>query len=423
MTDKLFEKAKQLIPGGVNSPVRAFQSVGRDPIFIASANGPYMHDREGKEYIDYVGSWGPMILGHNHPAIREAVIKAAEKGTSFGTCTEAEVELAETICGIMDSIEMVRLVNSGTEATMSAVRLARGATGRNLLIKFRGCYHGHGDSFLIEAGSGALTFGQPSSPGVTKGTAADTLLADYNDLVSVEKLFANHEGKIACIIVEPVAGNMGTVPPEPGFLEGLRSLCDKNGSILIFDEVMTGFRVGLQGAQGRYQVRPDLTTMGKVIGGGLPVGAYGGSKDIMEQLSPAGPIYQAGTLSGNPLATAAGQAALAELIKPGFYESLEKKAVQWENGLQTVLQASRIPYTINRVGSMMTLFFTGNSVKTYCDATASDTEKYAAWFRAMLENGVYLAPSQFEAGFLSSAHTAAVLEKTVEAAKKSLASL
>ncbi|MFC1584137.1 glutamate-1-semialdehyde 2,1-aminomutase [Fibrobacterota bacterium] len=420
MTEQMFEKAKMLIPGGVNSPVRAFASVGRDPVFIASAGGPYVYDNQGKEYIDYVGSWGPMILGHNHPAVREAVIKAAEKGTSFGACTQAEVEFADMICGIMDSIQMVRLVNSGTEATMSAVRLARGVTGKDLIIKFRGCYHGHGDSFLIEAGSGALTFGQPSSPGVTKGTAQGTLLADYNDLVSVERLFDKYGQDISCVILEPVAGNMGVVPAEREFLTGLRKLCDINGSLLIFDEVMTGFRVGLQGAQGLYGISPDLTAMGKVIGGGLPVGAYGGRREIMEQLSPAGPVYQAGTLSGNPLATAAGIAVLKQLQLPGFYQGLEELARKWEGDLRAVLEASGISHTINRVGSMMTLFFTDGPVGNYADAVKSDTEKYAGWFRAMMDNGVYLAPSQFEAGFLSSAHDESVLERTAEAAAKSL---
>jgi glutamate-1-semialdehyde 2,1-aminomutase len=364
-----------------------------------------------------------MILGHNHPAIREAVIKAAEKGTSFGACTEAEVELAEMICSILDSVEMVRLVNSGTEATMSAVRLARGVTGRKLIIKFRGCYHGHGDSFLIEAGSGALTFGQPSSPGVTKGTAQGTLLADFNDPGSVSSLFDEYGNEIAAVIVEPIAGNMGTVPPQQGFLQGLRSACDQYHSLLIFDEVMTGFRVGLKGAQGLYGIRPDITTMGKVIGGGLPVGAYGGQREVMEQMSPSGPIYQAGTLSGNPLATAAGIAALTELRKPEFYDRLEKQARKWEHDLRTAFKDSDVPHFINRVGSMMTLFFTQEPVGTYADAVSSDTEKYGVWFRAMLDNGVYLAPSQFEAGFLSSAHDDKVLERTAEAARKSLSAI
>ncbi|MBF0430302.1 MAG: glutamate-1-semialdehyde 2,1-aminomutase [Fibrobacteria bacterium] len=423
MNVSLFDKSRQYIPGGVNSPVRAFKSVGMDPIFISAAKGPYIYDTEEKAYIDYVGSWGPMILGHSFPEVTDSIIEAAKKGVSFGACTKAELEMAELICSIMPSIEMVRLVNSGTEATMSALRLARGFTGRDLLIKFRGCYHGHGDSFLIEAGSGALTFGRPSSPGVTKGASADTLLADFNSLDSVSALFEKHGKNIACLIVEPIAGNMGTIPPAPGFLEGLRELCDKNGSLLIFDEVMTGFRVSLTGAQGRYQVTPDLTTMGKIIGGGLPVGAYGGKREIMEQLSPSGPVYQAGTLSGNPLATAAGIATLKALQKPGFYEKLETQAKRWEDDLRSAFEASGLPFWINRVGSMMTVFFTPGPVSSYEDACKSDTEKFAAWFRAMLANGIYLAPSQFEAGFLSSAHTDDILDKTAEAAKKALSQI
>jgi glutamate-1-semialdehyde 2,1-aminomutase len=364
-----------------------------------------------------------MILGHNHPVVREAVIKATEKGTSFGAVTLAEMEWAELVCNTVDSMEMVRMVNSGTEATMSAVRLARGATGRDLMIKFRGCYHGHGDSFLIEAGSGALTFGQPSSPGVTAGAAAGTLLADFNDLSSVKQLFEAHSDQIACVIVEPIAGNMGLVPPKEGFLQGLRDLCDRHNSLLILDEVMTGFRVHLQGAQGLYGIKPDLTTFGKIVGGGLPVGAYGGRKDLMEQLSPVGPVYQAGTLSGNPLATAAGLATLKELLRDGFYEDLEEQARVWESGMRSVLEKAGVTHTVNRVGSMMTVFFGKDKVENYTDATACDTEQFAAWFRGLLERGIYVAPSQFEAGFLSEAHTLEDLEKTQEAAKDVLQSL
>lgn len=406
-----WQRAQQAIPGGVNSPVRAFKSVGCDPIFISRADGPYIFDINGKPYIDFVGSWGPMIVGHNHPRVRESIQLALEKGTSFGACTTAEVEIAEKIISFVPSIEMVRLVNSGTEATMSAIRLARGVTGRDLIIKFKGNYHGHGDSFLIEAGSGALTFGNPSSPGVTAATARDTLCADFNQLGSVEKLFEEHSKKIAAVIVEPVAGNMGCVPPIPGFLEGLRRLCTREGTLLIFDEVMTGFRLARGGAQERYEVVPDLTTLGKIIGGGLPVGAYGGKKEIMQQLSPAGPIYQAGTLSGNPMATAAGLAMLSLLEEPNFYEDLERLAEIWESDLRSAFAGSEFPVSINRVGSMMTLFFKGEGVLTYTEATQSDTKRYGAFFRAMLDCGIYLAPSQFEAGFLSSMHSESILDE------------
>ncbi len=423
MHHDLFQRAQRRIPGGVNSPVRAFKSVGGDPVFIRSAQGPYLNDVEGKRYIDFVGSWGPMILGHDHPAVREAVVEAAAKGLSFGACTEAEVEMAELLCALLPSMEKVRLVNSGTEATMSAVRLARGFTGREKFIKFRGCYHGHGDSFLIEAGSGALTFGQPSSPGVTEGAARDTLLADYNDLASVEALFAANPGGIAALIVEPVPGNMGVVPPAPGFLEGLRSLCDREGALLIFDEVMTGFRLSLQGAQGLYGIRPDLTTLGKVIGGGMPVGAYGGRADIMDRLSPAGPVYQAGTLSGNPLATAAGLAMLREISKPGFYDSLERHSAYWEAGLKQALAGAHLPFTVNRVGSMLTLFFAPAPVNSFTAALRSDTQAYGRFFRGMLNRGVYLAPSQFEAAFLSAAHTEALLDQVAEAVRATVQEL
>ncbi len=418
--DARFTRASAIIPGGVNSPVRAFQSVGGSPIFVKSAKGPYLIDADGKQYIDYVGSWGPMILGHAHPAIVEAVIKAAELGTSFGACTEAETELAEAIGDCVPSVEKVRLVCSGTEATMSAVRLARGYTNRERIIKFRGCYHGHGDSFLIQAGSGAMTFGHPSSPGVTRGAAQDTLLAEYNDLESVRILFEEYDEEIAAIIVEPVAGNMGVVIPEPGFLQGLRELCDGHKTLLIFDEVITGFRLGLAGAQGFYGVKPDLTTLGKILGGGLPLAAYGGRADIMDKLSPIGPVYQAGTLAGNPLATAAGLAALQELRKPGFYDLLHKRAEAWEADLRSALQKSSFPWVINRVGSLLTLFFAAEPVRDYSTALKADSTTYGRFFHAMLDEGIYLAPSQFEAAFLSAAHGPEILEKTGVALRAAL---
>lgn len=418
-----WKRAQKVIPGGVNSPVRAFKSVGCEPVFMSRADGAYIYDNTGKAYIDFVGSWGPMILGHNHPKVREAVFAAAEKGMSFGACTTAEVEFAEELTKVVPSMEMVRLVNSGTEATMSAIRLARGVTGREYIIKFKGNYHGHGDSFLISAGSGALTHGVPSSPGVPAGTAAATLLADYNQLLSVEKLFNEYGDQIAACIVEPVAGNMGCVPPLPGFLEGLRTLCTKNGALLIFDEVMTGFRVALGGAQERFSIAPDLSTFGKIIGGGLPVAAYGGKRIYMDQLSPSGPVYQAGTLSGNPLATAAGLAILKELQRPGFYNELEDLAEIWEMGLREVCMGASVPFTINRVGAMMTVFFKEGGVNTYEEAIASNTEIYAKWFRAALNEGIYMAPSQFEAGFISILHTEEILEKSKIALAKAFANM
>ncbi len=420
------ERARKVIPGGVNSPVRAFKSVGGSPVFIDSAHGPFLKDVDGREYIDFVLSWGPMILGHAHPRVVEAVRTAAEKGLSFGASTEGESEIAERICGILPSVEKVRLVCSGTEATMSAVRLARGYTGREKIIKFRGCYHGHGDSFLVQAGSGAVTFGNPSSPGVTRGAAQDTLIAEFNDLASVKKLFAEHPDSIAAIIVEPVVGNMGVLVPEPGFLQGLRDLCDGRRTVLILDEVMTGFRVGLQGAQGRYGITPDLTTMGKVVGGGMPLAAYGGRADIMDMLSPEGPVYQAGTLSGNPLAVAAGLATLDEIVKPGFYDTLEVLATKWETDLRAAFAASPVPVTINRVGSMMTVFFSGENgkpVRDYDSAVACDTALYGKFFQACLKEGLYLAPSQFEAGFLSIAHDEAVLARVAEATQRAIKAL
>jgi glutamate-1-semialdehyde 2,1-aminomutase len=417
------ERAKQVIPGGVNSPVRAFQSVGGAPVFIKSAKGPYITDADGRTYIDYVGSWGPMILGHAFPSVIEAVVRAAQDGTSFGACTEAETEMAEAVRDCVPSCQKLRLTCSGTEATMSAVRLARGYTGREKIVKFRGCYHGHGDSFLISAGSGALTFGNPSSPGVTKGSAQDTLLAEYNDLASVQALFRSNPDSIAAIIVEPVAGNMGVLLPEPGFLQGLRDLCDGRKTLLIFDEVITGFRLGLSGAQGFYGVTPDLTTLGKIMGGGLPLAAYGGRADIMDMLSPVGPVYQAGTLAGNPLATAAGLANLRELRKPGFYEALNRKAEGWERDLRSALAGLKAPWRLNRVGSMLTVFFAAGPVRDYDSAIRADAKLYGRFFHAMLDQGVYLAPSQFEAAFLSAAHDDAVLAKTAEAVKQAVASL
>jgi glutamate-1-semialdehyde 2,1-aminomutase len=417
------ERAKQVIPGGVNSPVRAFQSVGGAPVFIRSARGPYITDADGRTYIDYVGSWGPMILGHAYPAVIEAVVRAAQDGTSFGACTEAETEMAEAVRDCVPSCQKLRLTCSGTEATMSAVRLARGYTGREKIVKFRGCYHGHGDSFLISAGSGALTFGHPSSPGVTKGSAQDTLLAEYNDLASVQALFRSNPDSIAAIIVEPVAGNMGVLLPEPGFLQGLRSLCDGKKTLLIFDEVITGFRLGLSGAQGHYGVTPDLTTLGKIMGGGLPLAAYGGRADIMDMLSPVGPVYQAGTLAGNPLATAAGLANLRELRKPGFYEALNRKAEGWERDLRAALAGLGAPWRLNRVGSMLTVFFAADPVRDYDSAVKADARLYGRFFHAMLDQGVYLAPSQFEAAFLSAAHDDAVLAKTAEAVRNAVATL
>jgi glutamate-1-semialdehyde 2,1-aminomutase len=416
-------RASKVIPGGVNSPVRAFQSVGGAPVFVRSAKGPRITDADGREYIDFVCSWGPMILGHAHPAVIDAVVKAAADGTSFGACTEAETELAEAVRDCVPSVEKVRLVCSGTEATMSAVRLARGYTGREKIVKFRGCYHGHGDSFLIQAGSGAMTFGNPSSPGVTKGSAQDTLLAEYNDLESVKALFQACGGEIAAIIVEPVAGNMGVLIPEKGFLEGLRALCDGRNTLLIFDEVITGFRLGLAGAQGFYRVKPDLTTLGKILGGGLPLAAYGGRADIMDRLSPVGPVYQAGTLAGNPLATAAGLAMLKELRKPGFYAALHKRAEAWEADMREALKDAPVPWCINRVGSLLTLFFCAGPVRDYDSAVTADTKMYAKFFHAMLDQGIYLAPSQFEAAFLSAAHDDVAMEKTIAAVRKSMAAL
>ncbi|HOV80204.1 MAG TPA: glutamate-1-semialdehyde 2,1-aminomutase [Bacillota bacterium] len=415
----LFEEAMTLIPGGVNSPVRAFKPVGVNPVFIRSGRGPFIYDEDGNEYIDFVGSWGPLILGHRHPGVVEALARCLnETGTSFGAPTELETKLAKMIVEAVPSIEMVRLVNSGTEAAMSALRLARGYTGRNKIVKFEGCYHGHADFLLIKAGSGALSLGVPTSPGVPAASAANTIAARYNDLDSLKEIFSAEGDDIAAVIVEPVAGNMGVVPPAPGFLEGLRELTLHYGSILIFDEVMTGFRVAYGGAQQLYGVKPDLTCLGKVIGGGLPVGAYGGRKEIMEYVSPAGPVYQAGTLSGNPLAVTAGIATLEILRRPGFYEDLEKKAAALEKGLEDAVLEAEIEVCLNRAGSMLCAFFTGERVGDYTSACMSDTSRYAAFFKKMLERGVYLAPSQFEAAFVSAAHGGREIELTVEAARE-----
>ncbi|MBP1691958.1 MAG: glutamate-1-semialdehyde -aminomutase [Bacteroidetes bacterium] len=421
-SDTMFDRAKSVIPGGVNSPVRAYKSVGRNPLFITKAAGSKIWDVDGNSYIDYVGSWGPMILGHARHRVIEAIQKAALDGTSYGAPTEYEVRMAELICRIIPSIEMVRMVNSGTEATMSAVRLARAFTGREKIIKFEGCYHGHGDAFLIKAGSGAMTFSVPDSPGVPAGVAEGTLTATFNDLASVQSLLDKHPDSVAAVIVEPVVGNMGCIPPGTGFLQGLRSACTKAGTLLIFDEVMTGFRVALGGAQELYGIKPDLTTLGKIIGGGLPVGAYGGRRVIMEKVAPQGPMYQAGTLSGNPLAMVAGLETLGVIMDdPKFYSRLETKAARLTSGLQKVIDGFWLPLKQNRVGSMFTLFFAKQPVRDYASAAASDRERFGLFFREMLERGIALAPSQFEAGFMSIAHSDEDIDKTIEAARQSLA--
>jgi glutamate-1-semialdehyde 2,1-aminomutase len=417
----LFDKAKLFIPGGVNSPVRAFKSVGGDPIFIKKASGAHLFDEDGNSYIELINSWGPMILGHAHPMIIEAVQKAVTDGSSFGAPTAREVEIAELICSMVPSIEKVRMVNSGTEATMSAIRLARGFTGRDKFIKFEGCYHGHGDSFLIAAGSGAMTLGTPDSPGVTKGTAVDTISARYNDLDHVKELVHKHKNELAAIIIEPVAGNMGCVLPKEGFLEGLRQICDQEGILLIFDEVMTGFRLAKGGAQEKYGVKPDLTTLGKIIGGGMPVGAYGGRKDIMDFVSPQGPVYQAGTLSGNPVAMAAGLAMLNHLNNhPETYSTLDSIGNKIVSGIQKGLNDLGLNFTINHLGSMYSLFFTDKPVFDFESAKQSDTLLFGKYFRAMLNRGIYLAPSQFESLFLSTSLTDDLIEKIVTANKESL---
>ena len=420
----LFTQAKHVIPGGVNSPVRSFSGVGGTPVFIDHAQGAYLYDSTGKAYIDYVGSWGPMVLGHAHPAVIAAVQQAAEKGLSFGAPTEIETLMAERICDLLSSIELVRMVSSGTEATMSAIRLARGFTGRDKIVKLEGCYHGHSDSLLVKAGSGALTFGVPSSPGVPASVAEHTLTLTYNDNAAVEQLFADIGEQIAAIIVEPIAGNMNCIPPVPGFLETLRNVCNQYGSVLIFDEVMTGFRVGLQGAQGLYGIKPDLTTLGKVIGGGMPVGAFGGRRDIMERLAPLGPVYQAGTLSGNPVAMAAGLATLEQIVAPGFYENLQAKTEFLMTGLKTVAKHAGVPLSTNSVGGMFGLFFTNNPCVTrFAEVMQCDVDYFKRFFHAMLNEGVYLAPSAFEAGFVSAAHGDKELEQTLRSAEKVFAHL
>ncbi len=417
-SSQLFQQALKSIPGGVNSPVRAFRSVGSDPLFIKSAAGPMIFDEDGNGYIDYVGSWGPMIVGHCHPKVVEAIKKAVESGASFGAPTELEITLAEMVIAAVPSIEMVRMVSSGTEATMSAIRLSRGYTGRDNILKFSGCYHGHSDSLLVKAGSGLATFGVPDSPGVPADLAKHTLTATYNDLDSVRALVAANKGTIACVIVEPVAGNMGTVPPQEGFLEGLREICTEEGIVLIFDEVMSGFRVAYGGAQERFGITPDLTTLGKIIGGGLPVGAFGGKKEIMSQLSPAGGVYQAGTLSGNPLAMTAGIETLKLLQEPGFYEKLEEKSKFVAEGIAKAAKDAGFPLYSTRVGSMFCGFFSKGPVYNWDTAAKCDTKAFATYFRGMLEEGVYLACSQFETAFVGASHTEKDLEKTIAAAAK-----
>ncbi|MGV3560630.1 glutamate-1-semialdehyde 2,1-aminomutase [Larkinella arboricola] len=420
-SEQLFEKAKTLIPGGVNSPVRAFRAVGGNPLFIKSANGPYLFDEDGNRYIELINSWGPMILGHAFEPVEEAVREAIQHSFSFGAPTRKEVEMAELIVEMVPSVEKVRMVNSGTEATMAAIRVARGFTGRDKLIKFEGCYHGHGDSFLIAAGSGAITMGTPDSPGVTRATALDTLTAPYNDLGAVEKLINANANQIAAVILEPVVGNMGCVLPDPGFLQGLRDLCDKNDILLIFDEVMTGFRLAKGGAQERFGVTPDLTTMGKIIGGGMPVGAYGGRKEIMDMVSPAGPVYQAGTLSGNPIAMSAGLAMLRYLNEhPEVYTQLEATGAKLTDGFRNSLLKLGLNFTINHIGSMYTLFMTERPVANFVDAKTADLPLFGRYFQAMLKRGVYLAPSQFESLFLSVALTDELVDQIIWANEESL---
>jgi len=419
----LYEKALQIIPGGVNSPVRACRSVGAQPLFIDHADGCMVYDADGNQYIDYVGSWGPMILGHRHPAVIEAVSRVLDRGTSFGAPTDLETMLAEMVIEAVPSIEMVRMVNSGTEATMSAIRLARGVTGRDTIIKFDGCYHGHADSLLVEAGSGVATLGIAGSPGVPDGFVAQTLSLPYNDLDCIQKVMSERGNEIACIIVEPVAGNMGLVPPEDGFLPLLRQLTQKAGGLLIFDEVMTGFRVAYGGAQSLYDISPDITCLGKIIGGGLPVGAYGGRKEIMNQVAPQGAMYQAGTLSGNPVAMAAGIATLQQLRIPGFYEDLDRKADRLITGLRDVIKKAGASATAGRVGSMMGLFFTAKTVRNFDDAKTSDLERFSNFYTGMREKGIYIAPSQFEALFISSAHGDGHIDETVAAVEQVLSKI
>ncbi|WGE71583.1 glutamate-1-semialdehyde 2,1-aminomutase [Actinobacillus equuli subsp. haemolyticus] len=423
-SEQLFEKAQKVIPGGVNSPVRAFKGVGGTPVFIQKAEGAYITDSDGKQYIDYVGSWGPMVLGHNHPAIIDAVLKAVPNGLSFGAPTESEITLAELVTKLVPSIELVRMVSSGTEATMSAIRLARGYTGRDKIIKFEGCYHGHSDSLLVKAGSGALTLGQPSGPGVPADFAKHTLTCTYNDLDSVKTAFEQYPNEIACLIVEPVAGNMNCIPPKNDFLKGLRALCDQYGAVFIIDEVMTGFRVALGGAQAYYDVKPDLTTLGKIIGGGMPVGAFGGKKEIMEYIAPTGPVYQAGTLSGNPIAMAAGLACLTELSKAGNEEKLAAQTKTLAEGFKALADKHNVPLTVQYAGGMFGLFFTEQAeINNFQDVMKCDAAKFNRFFHLMLEQGVYLAPSAFEAGFMSLAHSDEDIQATLAAADKAFAAL
>ena len=420
----LFSAAQKHIPGGVNSPVRAFKGVGGDPVFIDSANGAYLIDTEGKQYVDYVGSWGPMILGHAHPEVINAVAEVINKGLSFGAPTELETLMADKVCEILPSIELVRMVSSGTEATMSAIRLARGYTGRDKIVKFEGCYHGHSDSLLVKAGSGMLTLGEPSSPGVPASLAEHTITLSFNDIDQVRQAFSEVGEQIACIIVEPVAGNMNCIPPSEGFLQGLRDVCDQYGSVLIFDEVMTGFRVALRGVQGLYNVRPDLTTLGKIIGGGMPVGAFGGKREVMEKIAPLGPVYQAGTLSGNPVAMTAGLKTLELLSVPGFHEKLSQKTRQLVAGMLDLAKSAGVPLTANQVGGMFGLFFTdADKVSDFAGSMACDQERFKKFFHGMLDRGVYMAPSAFEAGFVSAAHTDEDIAKTLSAAAEVFTSL
>jgi len=423
-SSELFREAQQHMPGGVNSPVRAFKSVGRDPLFISRAKGSKIYDADGNEYIDYIGSWGPMILGHADERVIDAVQSAAEDGTSFGASSEKEIELAKLLKKFVPSVEVIRFVNSGTEATMSAMRLARGFTGHDKIIKFEGCYHGHGDSFLSKAGSGVATLGLPDSPGVTKSTAKDTLNARYNDFSSVERLVVENKNEIAAIFIEPVAGNMGCVPADTEFLKGIRELCTAEGIILIFDEVMSGFRVAKGGAQELYGIKPDLSTFGKIIGGGLPVGAYGGRREIMQMIAPSGPVYQAGTLSGNPLAMTAGIETLKVIDEDAnFYAKLEETSNELENRIRDAMEKLSLSYTLNRVGSMFTLFFTQSAVTDFDSAKTSDTAKFTGYFDSMLDDGIYLPPSQFEASFVSIAHKKEDLDHTIMALRKALSSI
>ena len=416
--ESLFGRARERIPAGVNSPVRAFRAVGGTPPFFERASGPHLWDADGKRYIDYVGSWGPMVAGHTHPQVVEAVQAAAASALSFGAPTEIEIELAEAICRLVPSVEMLRLVSSGTEAAMSAIRLARGHTGRSLIVKFEGCYHGHADSLLVKAGSGALTFGNPSSAGVPPETAAHTLVLDFNDADQIEKLFREKGSQIACVIVEPVAGNMNLVLPRPGFLEALRECCSRHSAVLIFDEVMTGFRVALGGAQARYNIRPDLTTLGKVIGGGLPVGAFGGRRDIMQKIAPLGPVYQAGTLSGNPVAVAAGLATLKLVEEKGFQSRIEKTTQSLVDGLIAEAKRAKVTFSAQSIGSMFGLYFHTAPPASFAEVMKCDKDRFNRFFHAMLERGIYLAPSAYEAGFVSASHGAAEIDATLAAARE-----